>query len=55
MTVFWTVVAGTGVFVLSQYILKLMMEPAIELRKALAELSQLVLFHQAKDHLQQRR
>jgi hypothetical protein len=32
----------------TKYILKLVIEPAIELRKALAELSQLVLFHQAR-------
>jgi hypothetical protein len=43
-----TLVIGVGVFVASQYILKLILEPITRVRRAVADVSSLVLFRQAK-------
>lgn len=43
-----TVLIGVGVFVISQYILKLVLEPIIRVRRAVADVSSTVLFRQAK-------
>lgn len=42
------VVVGVMVFVFSQYFLKLILEPIIEFRKLLSEISHTLLLHQAK-------
>ena len=48
MTVFWTIVTGAAVFVISQYLLKIVIEPSIVLKRAIAEMASELLFHQAK-------
>ena len=48
MTPLITVLVGVGVFVISQYILKLVLEPITRLRRAVADISSAVLFRQAK-------
>jgi hypothetical protein len=43
-----TILLGVGVFVVSQYILKLILEPIARVRRAIADVSSTVLFRQAK-------
>jgi len=42
------IVAGVIVFAISQYFLKLILEPIIEFRKILSDISHTLLFHQRK-------
>jgi hypothetical protein len=42
------IVAGVIVFVISQYFLKLILEPIIEFRRILSDISHTLLFHQGK-------
>jgi len=46
MNVFWTILAGVLVFAGSQFILKLILEPLVEFRKVLSEISHTMLFNQ---------
>ena len=43
-----TILLGVGVFVISQYILKLILERIARVRRAIADISSTVLFRQAK-------
>lgn len=43
----WTIIAGVFVFVFSQYFLKLILEPKIELRKIIMKISHTLLFYRA--------
>jgi len=42
------VIIGVSVFVISQYVLKLVLEPAVQVRRTIAEVSSTVLFRQSK-------
>lgn len=46
MQTFVTILAGVFVFCLSQYILKLILEPIIEFKKILSEISHALLLNQ---------
>lgn len=46
MNMFFTILAGVFVFVLSQYFLKLILEPIIEFRKMLSDISNALLSYQ---------
>ena len=48
MTVFWTVITGVLVFTLSQYVLKIVIEPSMEIKRRIADLASQLLMHQAK-------
>ncbi|QBQ55775.1 hypothetical protein [Nitrosococcus wardiae] len=48
MTMFATIFAGVSVFVLGQFVLKLVFEPIVAFKEVQGELSHLFLFHQAK-------
>jgi len=45
--VVYTIIAGVLVFIVSQYILKLIIEPIAEFRKIIVEVSHTLLLHQA--------
>jgi len=47
-SVFQTIFAGVTVFVLGQFIIKLILEPLVKFREGLGEVSALFLRHQAK-------
>jgi hypothetical protein len=46
MTTFLTIIAGVFVFCLSQYFLKLILEPIVEFRKILSDISHILLLNQ---------
>ncbi len=46
-SIFWTILSGVSVFVLGQFILKLVLDPVVEFKKTLGELSALFLKEQA--------
>lgn len=48
MNIFYTVVAGTFIFVLSQYFLKIILEPVIQCRKILSDISHTLLYYQGE-------
>jgi hypothetical protein len=48
MTIFFTIIAGVFVFCLSQYFLKLILEPIIEFRKILSDISHILLINQSE-------
>lgn len=48
MEIFSTIVAGVLVFVVSQFILKIVLEPSIELKRTIGELANELLSQQAK-------
>lgn len=48
MTFVLTVISGTLIFVVGQIFLKLVIEPALELRKTLGDVSKTLLIHQAR-------
>lgn len=48
ITSFLTILCGLIVFIISQYILKLILEPSVELRKSISSVSSSILLHQAK-------
>jgi hypothetical protein len=43
-----TLLVGVGVFITSQYVLKLVLEPIIRVRRAIADVSSTVLFRKGK-------
>lgn len=47
LTTLITIVAGVAVFAASQYVLKLILEPLVELRKTIVGVSNALLYHQA--------
>lgn len=45
---YWVLISGVIVFAVSQYFLKLVLEPIASLRRVLSSISSTILFHQAK-------
>ena len=48
MTPLITILVGVAVFVISQYFLRLVLDPITRVRRAIADVSSTVLFRQAK-------